>query len=212
MTCQAALAPTIRPTGSSNRTVKTLLRDLLYTIRGLAAARVFTATAVLTLALGIGGTTAIFTLIDAVMLRSLPVGAVRFVSGRIEHYNNAVQMTHPDYIVAPEKRDDLPMLEPVDFLALYRQELAECSTVVWNGPLGAFEIKPFDAATNAAAQAAARLTRAGALVSVAGGGDTVAALNAAGAAADFTFISTAGGAFLEWMEGKELPGVAALMA
>ena len=84
-------------------------------------------------------------------------------------------------------------------------------TLIWNGPLGAFEIKPFDAATNAAAQAAARLTRAGALVSVAGGGDTVAALNAAGAAADFTFISTAGGAFLEWMEGKELPGVAALM-
>ena len=84
-------------------------------------------------------------------------------------------------------------------------------TLIWNGPLGAFEIKPFDAATNAAAQAVARLTRAGALVSVAGGGDTVAALNAAGAAADFTFISTAGGAFLEWMEGKELPGVAALM-
>ncbi|WP_434611890.1 phosphoglycerate kinase [Tabrizicola sp. M-4] len=85
-------------------------------------------------------------------------------------------------------------------------------TLIWNGPLGAFEIKPFDAATNAAAQAVARLTRAGALVSVAGGGDTVAALNAAGAAADFTFISTAGGAFLEWMEGKELPGVSALMA
>lgn len=84
-------------------------------------------------------------------------------------------------------------------------------TLIWNGPLGAFEIKPFDAATNAAAQAVARLTKAGALVSVAGGGDTVAALNAAGAAADFTFISTAGGAFLEWMEGKELPGVAALM-
>jgi len=84
-------------------------------------------------------------------------------------------------------------------------------TLIWNGPLGAFEIKPFDTATNAAAQAAARLTKAGALVSVAGGGDTVAALNAAGAAADFTFISTAGGAFLEWMEGKELPGVAALM-
>jgi phosphoglycerate kinase len=84
-------------------------------------------------------------------------------------------------------------------------------TLIWNGPLGAFEIKPFDAATNAAAQAAARLTRAGALISVAGGGDTVAALNAAGAAGDFTFISTAGGAFLEWMEGKDLPGVAALM-
>jgi phosphoglycerate kinase len=83
-------------------------------------------------------------------------------------------------------------------------------TLIWNGPLGAFEIAPFDAATNAAAQEVARLTRAGALVSVAGGGDTVSALNQAGAAGDFTFISTAGGAFLEWMEGKELPGVAAL--
>lgn len=88
---------------------------------------------------------------------------------------------------------------------------AACRTLIWNGPLGAFEIPPFDAATNAAARAAARLTRAGGLVSVAGGGDTVAALNQAGAAGDFTFISTAGGAFLEWMEGKELPGVAALM-
>lgn len=84
-------------------------------------------------------------------------------------------------------------------------------TLIWNGPLGAFEIEPFNAATNAAAQAVARLTKAGGLISVAGGGDTVAALNAAGAAADFTFISTAGGAFLEWMEGKDLPGVAALM-
>ncbi len=87
-----------------------------------------------------------------------------------------------------------------------------CRTLLWNGPLGAFEIPPFDAATNAAAQAAARLTREGKLVSVAGGGDTVAALNKAGVADDFTFISTAGGAFLEWMEGKELPGVAALLA
>ncbi len=84
-------------------------------------------------------------------------------------------------------------------------------TLIWNGPLGAFELKPFDAATNAAARTAARLTRAGKLVSVAGGGDTVSALNAAGAAGDFTFISTAGGAFLEWMEGKDLPGVTALM-
>ncbi len=83
-------------------------------------------------------------------------------------------------------------------------------TLIWNGPLGAFEIEPFDRATNAAAAKAAELTRAGRLVSVAGGGDTVAALNKAGAADDFTFISTAGGAFLEWMEGKELPGVAAL--
>ena len=83
-------------------------------------------------------------------------------------------------------------------------------TLIWNGPLGAFEIAPFDAATNAAAQKAADLTKAGKLVSVAGGGDTVAALNKAGAAEDFSYISTAGGAFLEWMEGKDLPGVAAL--
>ncbi len=85
-----------------------------------------------------------------------------------------------------------------------------CRTLIWNGPLGAFEIAPFDAATNAAAAKAAALTRAGRLVSVAGGGDTVAALNKAGVAGDFSYISTAGGAFLEWMEGKELPGVAAL--
>jgi len=83
-------------------------------------------------------------------------------------------------------------------------------TLIWNGPLGAFEIAPFDTATVAAAQKAAALTRAGGLVTVAGGGDTVAALNAADAADDFSYISTAGGAFLEWMEGKTLPGVAAL--
>ena len=83
-------------------------------------------------------------------------------------------------------------------------------TLIWNGPLGAFEIAPFDTATNAAAAKAAELTEAGKLISVAGGGDTVAALNKAGAAASFTYISTAGGAFLEWMEGKTLPGVAAL--
>ncbi|TCO70887.1 phosphoglycerate kinase [Rhodovulum euryhalinum] len=87
---------------------------------------------------------------------------------------------------------------------------AKCKTLIWNGPLGAFEIDPFDAATNAAAQKAADLTKAGVLVSVAGGGDTVAALNGAGVADDFTYISTAGGAFLEWMEGKTLPGVAVL--
>ncbi|MDW4496798.1 phosphoglycerate kinase [Sulfitobacter sp. D35] len=83
-------------------------------------------------------------------------------------------------------------------------------TLIWNGPLGAFEIPPFDTATVAAAKRAAELTRAGQLVSVAGGGDTVAALNAAGVADDFSYVSTAGGAFLEWMEGKTLPGVAAL--
>lgn len=83
-------------------------------------------------------------------------------------------------------------------------------TLIWNGPLGAFELEPFDTATNAAALEAAALSRSGQLISVAGGGDTVAALNASGAAKDFTYISTAGGAFLEWMEGKTLPGVAAL--
>ena len=88
--------------------------------------------------------------------------------------------------------------------------LKTCRTLVWNGPLGAFETPPFDAATVALAKSAAALTREGALVSVAGGGDTVAALNLAGVADDFTYISTAGGAFLEWMEGKELPGVVAL--
>lgn len=89
--------------------------------------------------------------------------------------------------------------------------LKNCRTLVWNGPLGAFETPPFDAATVALARTAAALTREGSLVSVAGGGDTVAALNQAGAAGDFTFVSTAGGAFLEWMEGRELPGVAALL-
>lgn len=88
--------------------------------------------------------------------------------------------------------------------------LKTCRTLVWNGPMGAFETPPFDAATVALAQTAAALTKEGSLLSVAGGGDTVAALNHAGAADDFSFVSTAGGAFLEWMEGKTLPGVAAL--
>jgi phosphoglycerate kinase len=91
------------------------------------------------------------------------------------------------------------------------QVLEECKTLLWNGPLGAFEIAPFGEGTFALARAAARLTREGKLTTVAGGGDTVAALNAAGAADDFTYISTAGGAFLGWLEGRELPGVAALM-
>ncbi|MFW2830154.1 phosphoglycerate kinase [Sphingomonas sp. ID0503] len=88
--------------------------------------------------------------------------------------------------------------------------LKTCKTLVWNGPLGAFELTPFDAATVALAKTAAALTQDGSLTSVAGGGDTVAALNHAGVADNFTFVSTAGGAFLEWMEGKELPGVKAL--
>ena len=88
--------------------------------------------------------------------------------------------------------------------------LKNCRTLVWNGPMGAFEIEPFDAATVSLARTAAALTKEGSLVSVAGGGDTVAALAHAGVTQDFTFISTAGGAFLEWMEGKVLPGVKAL--
>jgi phosphoglycerate kinase len=88
--------------------------------------------------------------------------------------------------------------------------LAGCRTLLWNGPLGAFEIEPFGAGTFALAKTAAAQTRSGRLVSVAGGGDTVAALNAAGVTHEFTYVSTAGGAFLEWLEGRELPGVAAL--
>jgi phosphoglycerate kinase len=89
--------------------------------------------------------------------------------------------------------------------------LGRAKTVIWNGPLGAFELTPFDTATVKVAEAAAKLAKSGKLVAVAGGGDTVAALNHAGVAGDFTFISTAGGAFLEWMEGKDLPGVQALL-
>jgi phosphoglycerate kinase len=88
--------------------------------------------------------------------------------------------------------------------------LARSKTLVWNGPFGAFEMEPFDTGTIEVAEAAAELTQAGKLVSVAGGGDTVAALNSAGTADRFTYVSTAGGAFLEWLEGKPLPGVAAL--
>ncbi len=89
-------------------------------------------------------------------------------------------------------------------------EFEQLNTLIWNGPFGVFEMPPFDTATMATAKAAAELTKTGRLVSVAGGGDTVSALNQAGVADDFTYISTAGGAFLEWMEGKELPGVKAL--
>lgn len=90
--------------------------------------------------------------------------------------------------------------------------LARCKTLVWNGPFGAFEMEPFDTGTVEVAEAAAELTQAGKIVSVAGGGDTVAALNAAGAADRFSYVSTAGGAFLEWLEGKSLPGVGILRA
>jgi len=99
-----------------------------------------------------------------------------------------------------------------DSLAQILDAMSESKTLVWNGPLGVFEVPPFDKGTVAAARHAASLAKSGKLIAVAGGGDTVAALHAAGVAQDFTFVSTAGGAFLEWMEGKTLPGVAALEA
>jgi phosphoglycerate kinase len=108
------------------------------------------------------------------------------------------------------ERDDLILDVGPDTLAHIAARFETAKTVVWNGPLGAFETPPFDAGTNMAARLVGMLTRIGALNSVAGGGDTVAALNNAGAADDFTYVSTAGGAFLEWLEGRSLPGVEAL--
>ncbi len=113
---------------------------------------------------------------------------------------------------------DLDQLAPADRIldagpksaARLMAAMDTAKTLIWNGPLGVFEVPPFDAATTAAARHAAALAKAGSLIAVAGGGDTVAALHHAGVADDFTFVSTAGGAFLEWMEGKTLPGVAAL--
>lgn len=95
-------------------------------------------------------------------------------------------------------------------IAMLREKLSLCKTVLWNGPLGVFEVKPFDSGTNSAARAVCEFTAHNGLVSVAGGGDTVSALEHAGCADDFSYVSTAGGAFLEWMEGKPLPGVEAL--
>lgn len=95
-------------------------------------------------------------------------------------------------------------------VALLKAKLAGLKTLVWNGPLGVFELPPFDEGTNAVAQEAARLTKAGSLKTIAGGGDTVSALRHAGVLHDMTYVSTAGGAFLEWLEGKVLPGLTAL--
>jgi phosphoglycerate kinase len=99
-----------------------------------------------------------------------------------------------------------------DSIDALKEALAGCHTLVWNGPLGAFEVPPFDAGTNAVAKEAARLTEQGTLMSVAGGGDTVSALARAEVVERFTYVSAAGGAFLEWLEGRTLPGVAALQA
>jgi phosphoglycerate kinase len=95
-------------------------------------------------------------------------------------------------------------------VAHYADVIGRCRTLLWNGPLGAFETSPFGDGTFALARAVADMTRCGKLTTVAGGGDTVAALNAAGVADKLTYVSTAGGAFLEWLEGRELPGIAAL--
>ncbi|MBI3275666.1 MAG: phosphoglycerate kinase, partial [Methylocystis sp.] len=118
----------------------------------------------------------------------------------------------PSHIVSVDHVGEHDMIVDVGPKSVAHIEslLARTKTLVWNGPLGAFELPPFDEGTNAVAQTAARLTREGKLLSVAGGGETAAALNRAGAANGFSYVSTAGGAFLEWLEGKELPGVAAL--
>jgi phosphoglycerate kinase len=107
-------------------------------------------------------------------------------------------------------QDEMILDAGTQTVARLSDALGRAKTVIWNGPLGAFELTPFDQATVQVAQAAAQLTRDGKLIAVAGGGDTVSAMNHAGVAGDLTFISTAGGAFLEWMEGKPLPGVEAL--
>ncbi|MDH3472278.1 MAG: phosphoglycerate kinase [Rhodospirillales bacterium] len=122
------------------------------------------------------------------------------------------QAPHRDVSIKAVAAEDLILDAGPATAAHLARRLEDCRTLVWNGPLGCFEMPPFDAATNAVAKAAAALTRAGRLTSVAGGGDTVAALAHAGVAGDFTYVSTAGGAFLEWLEGKTLPGVAALEA
>ena len=119
---------------------------------------------------------------------------------------------------APSRTCSLASIAPTDRIldagaktvARLNGAMDAARTLIWNGPLGVFEIPPFDAATTAAARHAGALAKAGSLIAVAGGGDTVSALNHAGVVEDFTFVSTAGGAFLEWMEGKRLPGVAAL--
>ncbi len=115
------------------------------------------------------------------------------------------------------KTEDMPAEEEAvdvgpETIEMLEDVLSGCKTALWNGPMGVFEVKPFDRGTNDLARAVATLTKTGGLVSVAGGGDTVSALENAGAANSFTYISSAGGAFLEWLEGKELPGVAALTA
>jgi phosphoglycerate kinase len=141
-----------------------------------------------------------------------------------KHRHCEVILPH-DFVVAPKLEAGTPsrvvvtLETPSDLIILdvgpktiahYAEIIGRCKTLLWNGPLGAFEVAPFGEGTFALAREAAALTKAGKLVSVAGGGDTVAALNAAGVTDLFTYVSTAGGAFLEWLEGRTLPGIAAL--
>ena len=135
------------------------------------------------------------------ILLPLDVVVAREFRANAPHETVAVNACPPDEMILDAGPETV-----VKIVAAFRAS----KTLVWNGPLGAFEIEPFNEATNDAAREAAALCKAGRLLAVAGGGDTVAALNAAGAANDFTYVSTAGGAFLEWLEGKTLPGVAAL--
>jgi phosphoglycerate kinase len=135
----------------------------------------------------------------------LPVDAV--VAAKLES-NIATQTMSVKNIPADQMMLDIGPQSVKEISAA----LETCKTVVWNGPLGAFEFPPFDTATVAVAQKVAELTQSGKLLSVAGGGDTVSALTHAGVTEKFSYVSTAGGAFLEWMEGKTLPGVAALSA
>ena len=136
----------------------------------------------------------------AIVLPTDVVVATEFKAG-------AVNRTVPADAVHP---DDMILDVGLDTVAEIERRLDRCRTLLWNGPMGAFEVEPFDRGTNGVARAVARLTQAGKMRSVAGGGDTVAALAHAGVLEQFSYVSTAGGAFLEWLEGKELPGVAAL--
>lgn len=133
----------------------------------------------------------------------LPVDAVTAGEFRPDAPTTTVEVTA---VPADQMILDIGPKSVADIVA----RLQACKTLVWNGPLGAFETRPFDRGTVAVAQAAAKLTQGKSLLSVAGGGDTVAALAQAGVVDDFSYVSTAGGAFLEWLEGKELPGVSAL--
>jgi len=133
----------------------------------------------------------------------LPIDAI------VAYYFEANAPAH-DYSVSAIPPDGMILDIGPNSVERIKAIIDDAATLVWNGPLGAFELPPFDKATVAVARYAAARTKAGKLISVAGGGDTVAALNHAGVARDFTYVSTAGGAFLEWMEGKALPGVEAL--